>query len=283
MQASGKLTYSRGARVALVLFFTALCALVLIPFVSMILTSFKPDNMLIRNGFNLSFDWEIMTLDNYRALFDGSNNYFVWYGNSLVLTLTQTVLTLFISAWVGYGFAYYKFKFKGLLFTCVLIVMMIPFEIMMLPMYKLIVSLKLTNSMWGIMLPYLANATTIFFFRQYLLGIPGDIVDAGRVDGCTEYGIFLRLILPVMKPAMASMAILVGMNTWNNYLWPLLVLNDSMKFTLPIGLNSLMSPYGNNYRLLVSGAVFSIIPIMILFLCAQKYFIAGMTAGSVKG
>jgi arabinosaccharide transport system permease protein len=165
----------------------------------------------------------------------------------------------------------------------VLIVMMIPFEILMLPLYREIIALNLKNSYWGIMLPYLANPIAIFFFTQYLKGIPKDIVDSGRIDGCSEYGIFMRLILPLMKPALAAMAIFVGMTSWNNFLWPLLVLKDSAKFTLPIGLNSLMSPYGNNYKLLIAGSVLSIIPIVILFVSAQKFFIEGMTAGSVKG
>ena len=267
--------------ILLIAFFTVLGVIVLTPFVSMVLTSFKPSNMVIRNGFNLKF--ESLTLDNYKYLFTGDHQYFQWFGNSLYLTLIQTVLTLFVSAWVAYGFAFYNFKGKNALFICVLIVMMIPFEILMLPLYREIVALKLTNNYLGIILPYLANPIAIFFFRQYLQSIPKEIIDAGRIDGCSEYGIFLRLIVPLMKPAFAAMAIFVGMTSWNNYLWPLLVLSDSKKFTLPIGLTSLMGPYGNNYMLLISGAVMSVIPIMILFFSAQKFFIEGMSTGSIKG
>jgi arabinosaccharide transport system permease protein len=267
--------------ILLIAFFTVLGVIVLTPFVSMVLTSFKPSNMVIRNGFNLKF--ESLTLDNYKYLFTGDHQYFQWFGNSLYLTLIQTVLTLFVSAWVAYGFAFYDFKGKNVLFICVLIVMMIPFEILMLPLYREIVALKLINSYLGIILPYLANPIAIFFFRQYLQSIPKEIIDAGRIDGCSEYGIFLRLIVPLMKPAFAAMAIFVGMTSWNNYLWPLLVLSDSKKFTLPIGLTSLMGPYGNNYMLLISGAVMSVIPIMILFFSAQKFFIEGMSTGSIKG
>ena len=267
--------------ILLIAFFTVLGIIVLTPFLSMVLTSFKPSNMVIRNGFNLKF--EGLTLENYRYLFTGDHQYFQWFGNSLYLTLIQTVLTLFVSAWVAYGFAFYNFKGKNTLFICVLIVMMIPFEILMLPLYREIVALKLINSYSGIILPYLANPIAIFFFRQYLQSIPKEIIDAGRIDGCSEYGIFLRLIAPLMKPAFAAMAIFVGMTSWNNYLWPLLVLNDSKKFTLPIGLTSLMGPYGNNYMLLISGAVMSVIPIMILFFSAQRFFIEGMSTGSIKG
>lgn len=269
--------------ILLVAFFTVLGVIVLVPFASIILTSFKPSNMVIQNGFNLEIIPKDLTLENYQSLFSGDNKYFRWFGNSIFLTLVQTVLTLFISAWVAYGFAFYNFKGKNFLFVCVLIVMMIPFEILMLPMYREIVAMKLINNYLGIMLPYLAHPIAIFFFRQYLRSIPKDIIDSGRIDGCSEYGIFLRLVLPLMTPAFAAMAIFIGMTTYNNYLWPLLVLSDSKLFTLPIGLTSLMSPYGNNYTLLISGAVMSVIPIIVLFFSAQKFFIEGMSTGSVKG
>jgi arabinosaccharide transport system permease protein len=276
-----KLGQNRSTGILLGAFFTVLGVIVLMPFASIILTSFKDSSMVIRNGFNLKID--NLTLENYKYLFTADHQYFRWFGNSILLTLVQTVLTLFISAWVAYGFAFYNFKGKNFLFVCVLIVMMIPFEILMLPMYREIVAMRLINNYLGIMLPYLAHPIAIFFFRQYLRSIPKEIVDAGRIDGCSEYGIFLRLILPIMKPAFAAMAIFIGMTTWNNYLWPLLVLSDSKKFTLPIGLTSLMSPYGNNYTLLISGAVMSVIPIIVLFFSAQKFFIEGMSTGSVKG
>lgn len=269
--------------ILLIAFFTVLSVIVLTPFASIILTSLKDSSMVIRNGFNLKIDFDSLTLENYKYLFTGDHQYFRWFGNSIFLTVVQTVLTLFISAWVAYGFAFYDFKGKNFLFVCVLIVMMIPFEILMLPMYREIVAMKLINNYLGIMLPYLAHPIAIFFFRQYLRSIPKEIIDAGRIDGCSEYGIFLRLILPIMKPAFAAMAIFIGMTSWNNYLWPLLVLSDSKKFTLPIGLTSLMSPYGNNYTLLISGAVMSVIPIIVLFFSAQKFFIEGMSTGSVKG
>ena len=161
--------------------------------------------------------------------------------------------------------------------------MMVPFEILMLPLYNQINSMNLVDSYAGIILPSIANASTIFFFRQYLSGIPKSLIDAGRIDGASEYGIFFRIILPIMKPSFAAMAILNTMDSWNNLLWPLLVLKSDTKFTLPIGLNTLLTPYGNNYDLLIVGSFFSILPIFILFLCFQKYFVDGMTAGAVKG
>ncbi|MBL8080892.1 MAG: carbohydrate ABC transporter permease [Anaerolineales bacterium] len=267
----------------LVLFFILLGVVALIPFASIVLTSFKDSGEIIRNGFNLTADFKRLNLENYEYVFSGSHKYFRWFGNSLLLTFMQTASTLFVSAWVGYGFAFYEFKGKTALLVCVLILMMIPFEILMIPLYKEIIALKLPNTYWGVILPYLAHPIAIFFFMQFMKSIPREIVDSGRIDGCSEYGIFLRLILPTMKPALAAMAIFLGMASWNAYLWPLLVIKDSSKFTLPIGLSSLMTPYGNNYQLLIAGSVLSILPIVILFISMQKFFIEGMTAGSVKG
>lgn len=270
-------------KVVLFLFFAILCILVLIPFYAIALASFKPGGDLVRNGLNLSFDLSRMSLNNYIFLFTGSHSYFTWFFNSVFLTIVQVVLTLFVSAAVAYGFSAYEFRGKNFLFICVLLIMMVPFEILLLPLYKLTNDLGLMNSYSAIVLPGIAGAATIFFFRQYLSGIPREIIAAGRVDGASEYGIYMRLILPVMKPSFAAMAILNGMNSWNNFLWPFMVLSNSNKYTLPIGLKTLLTPYGNNYDLLIVGSFFSIIPIFILFMAFQKYFIDGMTAGAVKG
>lgn len=287
----GKLNHSPWARAALLLFFSCLALLILIPLWAVILGSFKGGAELWRNGLNLRLEPEKWSLASWRYLFTGMattgeylpHDYFVWYKNSAVITVTQSVLTLFTSAWVAYGFAMYEFKGKNLVFLCVLIVMMIPFEILMLPMYVQANTMGLLDNMWGVMLPFLASVSAIFFFRQYLSGVPRELLDAGRVDGCTEYGIFFRIILPIMGPAMSSMAVLVGMGAWNNLLWPMLVLTNMKKYTLPIGLNTLFTPYGNNYDLMICGSCFAILPILILYVFAQKFIIEGMTAGSVKG
>ncbi|MBB3113893.1 arabinosaccharide transport system permease protein [Paenibacillus phyllosphaerae] len=274
---------ARFSKILLLVFFSLLSLLVLLPFYAIALASFKPGKELIRYGLNLKLDFSVMSLDNYAFLFSGNNDYFTWFFNSMFLTILQVVLTLIISATVAYGFAAYEFKGKTFLFICVLLIMMVPFEILLLPLYRLIFNLGMMNTYSAIILPGIANASTIFFFRQYLLGVPKEMIAAGRVDGASEYGIYLRLILPVMKPAFAAMGILNAMGSWNNLLWPFMVLSNPSKFTLPIGLKTLLTPYGNNYDLLVVGSFFSIIPIFILFVAFQKYFIDGMTAGAVKG
>ena len=271
------------ATVLLILFFILVVAITLMPLFLLLCSSFRPGSDLMRYGLNFDIDWANANLDNYKLLFSGENAYFSWYKNSLLVTVIQVVLALTLSSCVGYAFAMYDFKFKNLIFTCVLLVMMVPTEVIILPLYQLIIGMGLVDNIFGIIIPYLVIPMLIFFFRQYLSGIPRDFLDAGRVDGCSEYGIFARIMVPLMKPSFAAMGIYQGMQSWNNFLWPMIVMRSNNKMTLPVGLQSLMSPYGNNYDILIAGACFAIIPILILFACFQKYFVEGMTAGGVKG
>lgn len=267
----------------LFIFFLIVAIITLLPLALLAVSSLRPGSDLMRYGLNFSIDWANANLDEYKLLFSGQNNYFIWYKNSLIITVVQVALALFLSACVGYGFAMYEFRFKNFWFVCVLLVMMIPTEVILLPLYRLTVKMGLINSMWGIILPYIVVPMLIFFFRQYLSGIPKDFLDAARVDGCTEYGIFFKIMIPLMKPSFAAMGIYQGMSSWNNFLWPMIVVNSIDKITLPVGLQSLLSPYGNNYDILIAGSCFAIIPILVLFVCFQRYFIEGMTAGGVKG
>ncbi|EET62662.1 ABC transporter, permease protein [Marvinbryantia formatexigens DSM 14469] len=274
---------SQISSILLFILFTVIAIITLLPLLLLAVSSLRPGSDLMRYGLNFSIDWANANLDEYKLLFSGENNYFIWYRNSLVITVVQVALALFLSACVGYGFAMYDFKFKNTLFLCVLLVMMVPNEVILLPLYRLVQKMGLMNSMWGIILPYIVVPMLVFFFRQYLSGIPRDFLDAARVDGCTEYGIFFKIMVPLMKPSFAAMGIYQGMQSWNNFLWPMIVINDINKITLPVGLQSLLSPYGNNYDILIAGSCFAIIPILILFICFQRYFIEGMTAGGVKG
>ena len=269
--------------------FAVLSFLIAFPLLAGLVASFRPGVELIRKGLAINLDVRTMTLDNYIYLFGGnggaqdSAKYFMWFRNSLMLTAITVIGTLVICFFVAYGLSMYDFKLQGLLFFLVSATMMVPFEILMLPLYQEIIKLNLINTTAGVVLPGLCGASTIFFFRQYMQGLPRALLDAGRIDGASEYGICLRIMLPITKPAFASMAILTSMGAWNNLLWPMLVYRDANKFTLPIGLNTLLTPYGNNYDVLIAGSMFSIIPVLIVFLMFQSYFIDGMTAGAVKG
>lgn len=267
-------------------FFAVLSAIIIFPVFAGLLASFRPGTELIRRGLSINLDLSTMNLNNYNYLFSGnadSQRYFMWYKNSLIITIVSVVLTLFICYYVAYGLSMYNFRLKNFLFFLVIATMMVPFEILMLPLYKEIIALHLIDTYAGVIITGLCNASTIFFFRQYLSGLPKELLDAARIDGATEYGIATKIILPLAKPAFASMAILQAMGSWNAILWPLLVLKGANKFTLPIGLNTLLTPYGNNYDVLIAGSMFGILPIFVIFLIFQKYIIEGMTAGAVKG
>jgi arabinosaccharide transport system permease protein len=209
--------------------------------------------------------------------------YLHWYKNSIIITALQTGGGLLLSSMVGYALALYKFRGRNLTFILVLVVMMVPVEILLLPLYKLSIALKMFNTYHGAFLPFLVSMTGIFFFRQYAIGMPKELMEAGRIDGCTEYGIFFKIMMPLMKPAYGAMTILLAMGSWNSFVWPLIVMRENVMLTLPVGLQTMLTPYGNNYDMLMSGAVLAVLPIMIVFLFNQKSFIAGMTAGSVKG
>ncbi|MDQ0338629.1 arabinosaccharide transport system permease protein [Caldalkalibacillus uzonensis] len=224
-----------------------------------------------------------MSFKNYVYIFTDGQVYLRWYLNSMIITGLVIVLSLFFSSLVGYAMAIYNFAGRYVLFVLVLFSLMIPFEILMLPLYRLMVSLQLINTYFGIMLPMIVSPVAVFFFRQFALGLPKELLDSARIDGCTEYGIFFRIMAPLMLPAYAAMAILTGLFSWNNFLWPLIVIRSNDLFTLPVGLATLLTPYGNNYDLLISGSVLSIIPIIILFFIFQRYFVSGLAAGSIKG
>ena len=276
--------------------FALITALIAFPLLAGLTASFRPAREIFQNGMSLNLKIKEWSLSNYSYLFTmfdpkatdttaiaDSQKYFMWYKNSLVLTITTVVLTLLVCYFVAYGLTMYKTKLGSFLFFMVIATMSVPFEILMLPLYKELTQIGLINTNAGVFLPGLCAASTIFFFRQYMTSLPKELLDAARVDGCTEYGISVRIMMPITKPAFASMAILCAMGSWNSMLWPMLVYRDTNKFTLQIGLNTLLTPYGNNYDLLIAGSMFGIIPILVVYLIFNRYLVAGMTSGAVKG
>ena len=256
----------------------------MIPFAFMFMSSLKPGTEMMRYGLTLKFDPGISSFQNYTALNTYRDGvYWHRYKSSAIIMVLQTVIGLFFSSLVGYGLAMYRFKGRNFIFTLVLIVMMLPFEILLLPMYQMMINIKMMNTYFGVIIPYLVPPFMIFFFRQYCLGIPRELMEAGRIDGCSDYGIFWRLMVPILVPAFGAMTILSCMNSWNNLLWPMIILQSETKHTIPIGMGTTITPYGNAYDVLMPGAVMAVVPIVIIYLCAQKAFITGLTAGSVKG
>ncbi|SER28511.1 L-arabinose ABC transporter membrane protein [Gracilibacillus ureilyticus] len=255
----------------------------LFPILLLLLSSFRPSSELMRSGISLTFDWADLNLDNYLYIFSQADGYWTWYANSLLISALTIILSLFFSSMVGYALAVYDFKGRNLFFGFVVFILMVPFEILMLPLFQMMISAQLVDTYAGVILPLIVAPIAVFFFRQYALGLPKQLMDAARIDGATEYGIFFKIMLPLMTPSLGAMAILQGLGSWNNFLWPLIVLRSNDMFTLPIGLATLLTPYGNNYDVLIAGSVMTIIPIIILFIFFQRYFIEGLTVGGVKG
>jgi arabinosaccharide transport system permease protein len=263
--------------------FVIISFIALFPILNLLISSFRPSSDIMRNGISLVFDPSKMSFDNYLYIFTQGGNYWSWFKNSLSISAITIVLSLFFSSMVGYALALYDFKGRNLIFGFVLFILMVPFEILMLPLFQLMISMNLINTYTAVILPAIVAPVAVFFFRQYAIGLPKELMDSARIDGATEYGIFFKIMLPLMTPSMAAMAILQGLGAWNNFLWPLIVLRSNDMFTLPIGLATLLTPYGNNYDILIAGSVMTIIPIIILFIFFQRYFVAGLTVGGVKG
>ena len=277
-------TRKLAAQALLFLLMLAVSAVTLFPIFYLFLGSFSDVSRIFVDGINLTPRLSSLTLENYEATFNFSNGiYLQWYANSFLIMLMFTTGALVLTSMVGYGLGAYQFRGRNVVFVLVLIVMMIPIEILMLPLYSLAVRWGIMGTKAGVVLPFMVSASAVFFFRQYTTGLPLELMDAGRIDGATEFGIFYRIMVPLMRPAFGAMTILMAMTSWNQFVWPLIVLRENRNFTLPIGLASLISPYGNNYQMLLAGAVMAVVPVILVFIFNQKSFVSGLAAGGVKG
>jgi ABC-type glycerol-3-phosphate transport system permease component len=253
----------------------------LFPFVWMLVSSFKPFPEIFAGR---TFLPQAPTLDNYVALFERYDALRKFW-NSFYIAGSATVLSVFLCALGGYAFAKFTFPGRNAMFAIMLASMTIPFAVMMVPLFVMMRNVfGWIDTPWPLIVPGAANAFGIFFMRQYMLSVSDDMLDAARIDGASEFGIFLRVVLPTALPGLASLAIIFFMASWNNFLWPLAVLRSPPMHTVPIMLNSLQGPPGRTaFDLLMAGSVLSVIPMLIVFFFLQRYLIAGITAGSVKG
>jgi ABC-type glycerol-3-phosphate transport system permease component len=259
-----------------------IAAVVAAPFVYMITGSFKLRAEIF--SYPLHFLPTNPTLENYTRLLDGSEIPFLRQCfNSVVISINQTLLTLFISSLVGWGFAKYEFRGKHALFTFLLATMMFPTQVALVPQFLLMMRIGWLDTYWAVIIPGAISAFSVFLLRQNMLAIPNELLDAARIDGSSEFGIFWRMGLPLSGPALSILAVLTFLSTWNNYLWPLIVLRTPEKFTFPVGLASLVGLYKVEYGMILAGAVVATLPIVVLFIAGRKQFVAGLTAGAVKG
>lgn len=251
-----------------------------IPFIYMISASFKPQNEIF------TFPVQIIPkepfFDNYTTLI-GETLYLRWFLNTAIVAVGRTTLSLFLCMLAGFAFAKYDFPFRRVLFVFVLASFTLPFEVVLIPLYTMMVQLGWLNTYWVLIVPFAASAFGIFLGRQYALALPTELMEAARIDGSSELGIFFRIALPNLRPALAVMGIIFFQSSWNDFLWPLIVLNDSSMYVINLALPTLRGPYGDQYGLVLGGAVIAVIPIIIIFFAMQRYFIEGIMAGALKG
>ena len=203
--------------------------------------------------------------------------------NTVFLTVVVTILQLLTSSFAAYSFAKLRFRYRNGLFLAYIATIAMPWQVYMVPQFILMRRIGLNDKLLAIICLQAFSAFGVFLMKQFYESIPDDLCEAARIDGCTDYGCFFRIMVPNMIPAYGAMTILSCMNSWNNLLWPLIVLNTNEKFTIPIGMGTTITPYGNAFDVLMPGAVMAVVPIIIVYLFAQKTFIAGLTSGSVKG
>ena len=283
-----KFGMERRKSVKQVLIFLALGAasvVFLMPVWALVLAAMRPGEQLMRFGItfrtliprDLTFQY-ILELSTAR-----NGIYYSWFRNSIAVVALRTSMTLALTSFVGYGLAVYDFKGRRVLLALVVLLLVVPIQILILPLFRIMITLGLMNTLLGVVLPFAVLPFAVFFFHQYAHGLPSDLIDAGRIDGINEFGIFFRIMLPLLTPAIGAMAILVSLMGWNDFLWPLVVLRTESMFTIPIGLSALLTPYEDNYDMLLSGALVATVPIMVVFFLFQRYFVSGLSAGSVKG
>ncbi|NIV15320.1 MAG: ABC transporter permease subunit, partial [Aliifodinibius sp.] len=203
--------------------------------------------------------------------------------NSLFLSITVTLISLFFNSMAGYAFAKYRFKGKNQLFKLLLSSMIIPAQVTMLPLFLMLKYMGFINTYLAIIIPGLANIFGIFLIRQYALSIPDSLIEAARMDGATDFQIYSRIIMPLCTPILVTLAIFTFLGTWNDFLWPLIALTDNSMYTLPVALANLMGEHTKDPELMMAGSVITIIPVIVVFLVLQKYYIKGIMMGSVKG
>jgi multiple sugar transport system permease protein len=222
-----------------------------------------------------------VTLENYRELFGyaGMGRYLA---NSVVLTVAVTAASLVFNVAAGYAFAKLPFGGRDRLFRLLLGALVIPAQVAMVPLFLLLKHLGLVNTYGGIIVPAMASIFGIFVVRQYALSIPDEVLEAARMDGASELRIFRSVVVPVLKPIIVTLTVFTALGTWNDFMWPLIVLNDSDLYTLPVALASLSREHVQDNELMMAGSVLTTLPVLAVFLLLQRYYIEGLMLGSVK-
>ncbi len=273
---------NRGLKIVLTIIILIIGLIANFPFVFMISSSFKV------SGEVMKFPWHLIsenpTIMNFKELFaNGIYNFQKWYLNTIIMTGFTIIIKVFFVSFTAYGFAKIKFKGKDVIFLILLSAMMIPSDIMIIPRYMIFKNLHILDSMWALILPSCVDVYFVFLLRQSFISIPDSISEAAKIDGCDHFRIYWRIIFPLAKPAIATMALFSFTWSWNDYMGPYLYISSMDKQMLSVGVKLFSSGMIQDYGTQMAAATVVLLPILIAFLFCQKFFIEGVTSSAVKG
>ena len=275
-----KVLYFRNTVITIVLVLLAVATL--FPIVYMIMSSFGP-NVATAGNMRTIFPsrW---TLESYQAFFDFNEYSVKWIWNSVVVAVFTVLGNVVFASMAGYAFAKIRFEGSKFLFATILVAMMIPYQVTQVPLYILIVKeFKMTNTYAAMILPSICTAYNIFLCKQFFTGLPTPLIESAKIEGCNQFQIFTKIILPLAKTVLAVMAINTFMSSWNNFFWPFLVTSDPAMYTIQVGLKQFKFANETLFSPMMAGATISALPMFVLFFALQKYFMEGVTIGAVKG
>jgi multiple sugar transport system permease protein len=262
------------------LLLVAAVCLTIFPLAWMVMASVMPAGEA--SAYPMSWVPSTLSLEHYRALF--SRFEIVRYiMNSALIAGAVTLISLVVNSMAGYAFAKLSFPGRERVFRGLVATLVVPGQVTMLPLFMLLKYLGLINSFWGVIVPGMASVFGIFLFRQYALSIPDSLLDAARIDGAGEWRIYRSIVLPLCKPILLTLAVFTFMGTWNDFMWPLVVLTDSRLHTLPVALANLSGEHVQDTELMMAGALLTVLPVIVLYALLQRYYIEGIMVGSIKG
>jgi len=270
----------RGHKIILNLVLVLTAAVTLSPIAWMVSVSLMP--MGESSTYPPPFFPSEITFIHYYDLFERLNlaRYLM---NSAIIAVSVTAISLIINSMAGFAFAKYRFRGRDKLFRFLLAGLVIPAQVTMLPLFLMLNKMGFINTYLGVMIPGMASIFGIFLMRQYMLSIPDSLIDAARIDGASDFMVYRRLVIPLCKPIFVTLAIFTFMGTWNDFLWPLIVMTDDSMYTIPVALANLSLEHVQDTELMMAGSVLTILPVMLVFMVLQKYYIRGIMMGSVKG
>ncbi len=251
----------------------------IIPFLWMILTSFKAfvEAMQVPPTI-LPKEWQFA---NYLKVFE-KVDFLRYYKNTIIVAVTRTTFQLFLSSLSAYAFARLKFPGKNIIFIILLSVLMVPLQVIIIPNYAIMAKLGWIDTLYALIVPGTFSAFGVFLLRQFFMGLPSELDEAAIIDGCSYFGVYWRIILPNSIPALTALSIFTILNSWNDFLWPLVMTNSAQMRVLSVGIASFQGQYSTDYPLLMAGSVLSTLPMLIMFIALQKHLIAGISLSGVR-